>query len=257
MQDIPNRMGEPRRAEVLPPRANLATSAFFLDIDGTLIELAPTPDAVAVPGELPACLTALSARVGGALALVTGRSIETADLLMAPAVLPVAGVHGSELRFADGRIRRPRMHPALPGLKATLAGFVARHPGLILEDKNRAVAVHYRAIPEAGQEVRHYLDELVKVAADDLAVQPGKMVFEIRPRGTSKGGAIAAFLKEAPFVGRVPVFAGDDWTDESAFAAVNAAGGRSIRVGDPDRPTEAGERIRNPAAFRAWLAAHL
>jgi trehalose 6-phosphate phosphatase len=252
--DVQAKMGEAPRAEPLPPPADLAGCALFLDIDGTLLELAPTPDAVVVPGGLPGVLLALADRAGGALALVTGRSIATADLLFQPVRLPVAGIHGAEIRFPDGTLRQPPPAPGLDDIRIGLRGFVARHPGLLLEDKETALAVHFRAVPEAAAEVEAAVRKLAERDGPGFAVQLGKMVVEVRPAGADKGQAVDLFLQSPPFRGRRPIVLGDDWTDEPAFAVANTHGGRSIRIGEAERVTQAGERMRNPAAVRDWLA---
>lgn len=228
--------------------------ALFLDVDGTLIEIAPSPDAVIVPDNLPALLTDLRGMLGGALALVTGRSIETADRLLAPAVLPVAGIHGAEIRLSDGSIHGKAENEALDRISDHLKAFVQTREGLLVEDKGRAVAVHFRLAPEYGDEVERHVRELVEGETAGLEVQPGKMVVEIRPHGADKGRAVEFFLEQPDFNGRLPLVIGDDWTDEAAFRVANARCGRSVRVGRDERPTEAVERLPDPAAVLEWLA---
>ncbi len=232
---------------------DLATWSVLLDIDGTLIDIAPTPEGVVVPPAMPGELRRLFAATGGAMSLVTGRAIATVDRMFAPEQLPVAGIHGFEIRFGDGTVQ---VHPAPPSLalvRPALSRLAGGHPGLLLEDKGSALAVHYRAAPGLGPVVETEVRRAVDAAGPDLHVQSGKMVVEVRPSGATKGTAVAAILARPAFAGRRALAIGDDVTDEAMFAVVNAAGGVSIRVGAPDRPTAAHFRLPDPAAVRAWL----
>jgi trehalose 6-phosphate phosphatase len=244
------------RAARTPPLLDTAGDALFLDVDGTLLDIAARPDLVVVPDGLPATLVALAGRLGGALALLTGRDIATIDRLMAPARLAVAGLHGAELRLPDGSLQRQPPPAALGPVRAELARFAAARPGLLLEDKGAAVAIHFRAAPEREDEVAAMARALVAEAGPALTIQVGKMVVEVRPAGGDKGTALQALLALPPFAGRRPVAIGDDWTDEAAFVAANHAGGRSLRVGIADRPTAAREIIAAPEDVRCWLAAN-
>ncbi|MCB1487303.1 MAG: trehalose-phosphatase [Bauldia sp.] len=228
--------------------------AFFLDIDGTLIDIAPTPDAVVVPAGLPGVLARLRDRTGGALALLTGRGMETVDRLFAPVRLPVGAVHGTELRFPDGRIDVPPVAEALAGIRERLAAFVVAHPGTLLEDKGIAVAVHFRAVPAFHDAVEREVRDAAAAAGDSLAVQPGKAVFEIRPAHADKGHALAAFMQSPGFRGRRPLAVGDDVTDESMFEEAVRRGGRALRVGDARGGSSAQQAFSDPAGVRAWLA---
>ncbi len=234
--------------------SDLSNWALFLDVDGTLLDIAPGPDAVVVPPDLPSVLSRLKDRAGGALALVTGREISFIDRLFAPLELAVAGIHGAELRFPDGTVKSAPVHPDLPGIIGQLYGFAGQYPGLLVEPKGRAVAIHYRKNPEMAEDVENLVHELVQKSAPGLEIQPGKMVFEVRPAKADKGRAISILLEQEPYAGRRPLVLGDDWTDEPAFRTANARDGRSIRVGRDKRPTEANETIADPAAVRRWLA---
>jgi trehalose 6-phosphate phosphatase len=229
-------------------------TAVFLDVDGTLLNIAERPEGVVVPEDLPRTLDRLREACGGALALVTGREIATVDGFFAPLRLAVAGVHGAEIRLADGRDVGLPPHPHLAEVTARLQSFVERNEGLILEKKGRAVAIHFRQVPELCQAVENVAREALSLADDGLELQLGKMVVELRPARADKGAAIDIFMETEPFRGREPLFIGDDWTDESAFQAVNARGGRSIRVGRDIRPTEAKENLPDADAVREWLA---
>jgi trehalose 6-phosphate phosphatase len=235
------------------PPIDLQKWALFLDVDGTLIDIAASPDAVVVPERLPLLLVDLRERLGGALALVTGRSIETVDVLLGDHGLPVGGIHGAEIRLPDGSLYGKAKNEALDRITDHLRAFVQTRPGLLVEDKGRAVAVHYRLAPELGDEVERHVRQLVETETTGLEIQPGKMVVEIRPEGADKGRAVEVFLEQAAFAGRCPLMIGDDYTDESAFRVSNSRGGRSIRVGRDERPTEATERLADPAEVLAWL----
>jgi trehalose 6-phosphate phosphatase len=226
--------------------------ALFLDVDGTLLDIAPHPAAVRVDAGLRQLLGRLCSASGGALALVSGRSVADVEALFAPLELCVAGQHGAERRDFAGRLHRQVRQPA--GLRVAaerLGRFAADRPGLVIENKGLNIAVHYRNAP--GYE-RELADELARVLAElgeDFELQAGKMVFEVKPAGQSKGAAIAQFMREAPFKGRLPVFVGDDLTDESGFATTNKLGGHSIKVGAGD--SAASWRLPDPEGVRSWL----
>ncbi|MDE1159910.1 MAG: trehalose-phosphatase [Neorhizobium sp.] len=229
--------------------------ALFLDIDGTLIDLAETPDGIVVPDGLAGNLQSLSDHLGGALALVTGRALPYADRLFAPHRFPIAGLHGAERRDAAGTISRFEPDAAFEILKAEMVTEAGRWPGVLIEDKGAAVAAHYRRAPEAKDEVEAMMQRALASAGADFALQFGKMVIEIRPAVASKGRALEAFLGEAPFAGRRPIAIGDDVTDEAMFRTVNAMGGHSIRItDDPTQPTEAQAVIASAEDLRRQIA---
>ncbi|MGH8495005.1 MAG: trehalose-phosphatase [Gammaproteobacteria bacterium] len=206
--------------------------AFFLDVDGTLVEIAAHPDLARVTPRLIELLRRLPAAVGGAMALVSGRSIASLDAMLAPLELPLAGLHGLERRDAAGRVHHAMAdEERLHGAKNELWAFAENHPGLLVEDKGPAVAVHFRGAPSLETAVRDRLADVVKRLGAGWCLQRGKKVLEIKPTGRNKGTAIEEFMREAPFAGRVPVFIGDDVTDEAGFEAVNRLGGHSIGVG--------------------------
>lgn len=235
------------------PRADWC---LFLDFDGTLVELRDHPDEVEVSTDLPALLASLAGGLGGAIAIVSGRQIDGLDRLLAPLELPVAGVHGLERRDAAGRLHRDLdAEHRLVDVGEAVAEFVDRHAGLYWEDKGAAFAIHYRRAPEYADEVRAFLQRQCDRLDGDFHLQAGKAVLELKPAGRDKGAAVAAFLEEPPFRGRTPVFIGDDVTDEDAFEVVNARGGHSIRIGEPDVPTHARYRIDSVGDALGWLAA--
>ena len=236
-----------------PPRVT-AGDALFLDLDGTLVEIAPVPDAARAARHLPALLETVSQRVGSAMAIVSGRPIAEIDRILAPLILPAAGLHGLERRSANGTHGSPPTLPRYDELRATLQAFAADHPGILLEDKGAALALHYRARPELGAAAAAAVETALGHGRDGIVIQHGKAVIELRPDGADKGMAVAAFMSEPPFAGRRPVFAGDDITDEAAFLTVRARGGVTVRVGGGDT-TAAEWNLADVAAVHAWLAA--
>lgn len=235
----------------LPPFA--ADWAFFLDIDGTLLEHADRPDAVKVDVAMRRLLADLNEGAAGALALISGRSVADIDGLFAPLVLPAAGQHGAERRDASGGMHR-HAFDAAPVRRAAerLRAYAAAHPGLVFEDKGQNLALHFRLAPQLEGDASALMEEAVSGLGDAFELQRGKMVLEIRPGGRDKGSAIAEFMAEPPFRGRTPVFIGDDLTDEFGFGVVNDLGGISVKVGEG--PSRARWRIADAAAVRAWLA---
>jgi trehalose 6-phosphate phosphatase len=229
--------------------------ALFLDLDGTLFDLAATPDAIQVPLSLPTDLQAVSARLKGALALVTGRSLAYADALFAPCRFPIAGLHGAELRAADGQTVVATATPAFVALKQRLIEQTAWMEGVLIEDKGAAVAAHYRLAPAYDTALEGIMRAIAEEAGRDWVLQPGKMVFEIRPARADKGDAVSAYLMQPAFAGRLPITIGDDLTDESMFALANDRGGQSIRVGSLSAPTCALAKVSSPSMVRSALSA--
>jgi len=228
--------------------------ALFLDVDGTLVELAPTPDEARAAPQVPALLERLRQRLGGAVALVSGRSIATLDRMLHPAVLPAVGVHGLEWRTAHGQThRRANAAGALAAARDQLQVFVTAHGGVLLEDKGLTVALHYRARPDLGTEARSVAERVALDSGGRLELLEGKCMLELKPPGTDKGGGIRQLLRDPPFAGRRPVFVGDDVTDEAGFGAVNALGGISVVV-DLDRASAATYRLADVTAVLRWLA---
>jgi trehalose 6-phosphate phosphatase len=227
--------------------------ALFLDVDGTLVEIAETPQGVHVPTSLKQLLDEVRWRLDGALALVSGRSLNNLDQLFTPLRFIASGVHGCERRTADGHVLRPEVDAAtIARVRTQLADFVRGHEGLLLEDKHYAVAVHFRRAPEMQDEVYRIMSDMLVQLGPTFALQAGKSVLELRPGAWTKGSSITAFMQEAPFVGRTPVFIGDDVTDEDAFAVVNEMSGVSIRVGNP-AATLARHRLGGVSEVLRWL----
>jgi trehalose 6-phosphate phosphatase len=226
----------------------------FLDIDGTLVEIADTPSAVVVDASLNALIAAVAQRLNGALALVSGRGLATIDRLFAPLELPAAGQHGAERRSASGVLSAAKSGPDtnLDRARAPLRAFVASHPGTLFEDKGRTLAIHYRLAPEHESGVFRAVVAAAAPLEAGYEVLAGNKVLEIKPRGFTKGTAAEAFMSEPPFAGRTPVFVGDDLTDEPGLRFAERAGGVSIAVGDRLR---AQWHLENPREVRRWLAA--
>jgi trehalose 6-phosphate phosphatase len=226
--------------------------ALFLDFDGTLVDIAERPDAVVVePGLLPV-LERLRERLGGALAIVSGRPISFLDERLAPCRFDAAGLHGLEHRIRGNLFPcRPEAYPDLRREVARLQDATATRPGMIVEDKGCSVALHWRMAPEQA----HFAQELAQSTARTLGgkyrLQFGKAVAQILPSASGKGRVIQSFLAEVPYQGRRPVFIGDDLTDEHGFEAVNRAGGRSVRIGPG--PSIARFRLDAPADLHCGL----
>jgi trehalose 6-phosphate phosphatase len=249
-----SRLARPRP---LPPPPLAARDALFLDIDGTLLELAPTPGDVRVDAQIAALLPALHAALGGACALVTGRSLTDVDSLFPGARLPAAGQHGCERRDASGALHlHAPDRQVLARLRTLFTEFAARHEGLLVENKGASLALHYRQAPQLASHVHRTISAALAELPDAaIRLQPGKRLVEVRPDGRDKGTAIRDFLREAPFAGRRPVFVGDDLGDEYGFAVIRRFGGVGVKVGPG--PTRARHRLPDVAAVRVWLAALL
>jgi len=231
-----------------------ASDALFLDIDGTLVDLAPAPDGVDVDPALAPALALAATTLGGALALVTGRSIRDADRLFPGLVLPIAGQHGCERRGGDGTLH---LHASdsrtLDRLRDLFASFAARHPGILVEHKGASLALHYRAVPGLASHVHQAIRQAMNGVDGTWTVEGGKRLVEVRPDGRDKGRAIADFVAEPPFAGRRPVFVGDDRGDEHGFRVVERIGGVAIKVGSGR--TCARYRLPDVDAVRSWIAA--
>jgi trehalose 6-phosphate phosphatase len=228
-------------------------SALFLDFDGALVNIAPHPSAVLVPPSLVGILTTAYRRLGGAIAIVSGRCMAEIDMFLAPLVLPVAGEHGAQWRNAEGDSFEldkiafaSDLEPALQAAKM----LVKQNNSLFLERKTVGFALHYRMAPALYTLCWNTLLPLVQHSSK-LALIRGKYVMEVVPSAVDKGTAISRFMQLPPFHGRTPLFFGDDVTDEAGFAAVQAVCGYGVKVGAG--PTVALHRCPNPAALRAWL----
>jgi trehalose 6-phosphate phosphatase len=226
----------------LPP---LERAALLLDLDGTLLDIAPTPDAVVVPTGLLDVLHALRGLLHDAVAVVTGRPVEAIDALLGEAVFAAAGEHGGAIRHEPGgALERPPLPRVPPAWTDTAEHMVAAHPGALFEPKMHGFALHYRTVPEAEIALRDGLMALLS-GNEAFELLAGRMIWEVRPRSVDKGTAVRALMARAPFRSRVPVFLGDDVTDEDGIAAAVQLGGAGLRVP---------EVFGGPAGVRTWLA---
>jgi trehalose 6-phosphate phosphatase len=238
--------------------------ALFLDVDGTLIEFAPRPEAVRVPPDLADALARAERRLGGALALVSGRAIADLDRLMTPLRLRAIGLHGAELRATPDAA--PPATAALPAAVVDAArALLPAFPGTWLEDKGPSFAVHYRAVPSLGGELGAALARFVHRAAEDrfvhraaedganprLELMAGELVYEIKPAGFDKGSALSQFMRLPPFAGRRPVFVTDHAIDRAGIEAAASLGGCALSVGR--KLPGAVACFRDPASVREWL----
>ena len=221
--------------------------ALFLDIDGTLLDIAEQPGGVVVPRSLPPLLTSIRARLGGALALVSGRRLADIDRLMAPAELPCAAEHGACLRLADGSVHSVSERNAVPEiLRRRLHSATRTWPGVFVEDKRFNVAVHFRQAPSFRDQVERFMHDLADEAGNGFEVLSARQSFELRHRSSNKGDAVRRFMTEPTFSSRRPVFVGDDVTDEDGFVVALELGGLALDV-----------RVQfdgRPARVREWLA---
>jgi len=232
---------------------DLRKCAILLDIDGTILDLASTPQQVWVPTGLRQTLARLDALTGGALALVSGRPLHDIDLIFSPLELAAIGGHGAELRALPNAQPVLRAKPLSAALKRQLAGIAELGPGILAEDKGYSLALHYRLAPERGDDVRAAVDRICAIEPPGtIDILPGKFVVEIKPAGIDKANAVCDLMNRAPFAGRNPIFIGDDTTDEPVFGIISQFGGLGFSVGRvaPD----VNGHFDKPESVRAWLA---
>ena len=228
--------------------------ALYLDVDGTILDLALTPDTVEVPDWLVPTLRRLADKLEGAVALVSGRTIPAIDALFNPLKLPAVAVHGGQIRLPSGAtlVDEP-LAAALQAAGPLLERAILPLRGVQLENKHCAIALHYRRVPESGREVLKIAEVVASGMGAQFAVLVGKCVVEIRPRHLTKGAGLQRLMEEAPFRGRTPIFAGDDLSDEDAFQVVNQLGGITLRVGEAAAASAATHRLTEPEQLRRWL----
>jgi trehalose 6-phosphate phosphatase len=239
---------------VMPP---LSECALLLDIDGTLLDFAPTPREVWVPPELATALGKLLQRTNGALAMVSGRSLNDIDLIFAPMQFPAVGGHGAEMRLSpDNESVAAHAPPLDKELKRRLAAIAKISPGILLEDKGYSLALHYRLAPHAEQAI---YDAVSAIRADlpnaPIEILPGKSVCEIKHSGFTKATGVIELMTHEPFKGRRPVFLGDDVTDETVFAIMPGLNGLAFSVGRHAQGVAG--HFDGPREVRAWLASLL
>jgi trehalose 6-phosphate phosphatase len=257
MDETMQRGVEPRgnsRAIPSPDSIDIAHTALLLDVDGTLLDIAAAPDGVVVPRPLASTLGDLLAQSGGAMALVSGRTIATLDRLFAPLTMPAIGGHGAEMRpSSDGRITKRRPASLGARLRRKLHALAGIDPRLLVEDKLHSVAVHYRLALQREDLLKREVEAIV--AADresDVESLFGKAVIEVKPKHFNKGTAVIELMERGPFAGRTPLFIGDDTTDESVFAILPELAGYGFSVG---REMAGADGVfESPQAVRTWLA---
>jgi trehalose 6-phosphate phosphatase len=234
---------------MMPPVSG--NTALFLDIDGTLLDLARTPDRVKVPGELLRALEKLTHQLHGALAFVSGRSLESIDKLFAPFRPAAIGAHGGEIRGVQGEVAR--IAPLPDSVREIFTGLAGHVPGLLLEDKKCAMALHYRLAPETRPVLTSAMEKHAALfAAEKVHILHGKAVIEVRPDGIDKGSAVLKLARQKPFKGRAVLFGGDDTTDIDVFRILPKLGGRGFSVGK--RFAGAEHVFETPRAVRQWLS---
>lgn len=247
-----SRSGAPGLAPA--PPLDPARDALFLDLDGTLVDIAERPELIVADDRLREMLRAAGNRLHGRLVVVTGRPLVDVDRHLRDAVPLAAGIHGAELRGVAAPAVDPLLERALARARRTLreeeGGPLLQ--GILIEDKGGGIALHFRQQPSQGAAAGRLAAQLADDSAGLLVVQPGRMVVEVKPRGADKGRAVMAFLAAPLFAGSRPVFVGDDLTDEAGFAAAVAAGGHGVLVGDR-QPSAARYALANVAAVHAWL----
>lgn len=235
-----------------PPAALLDGAALFLDFDGTLVDLADTPDAVSVSAGLPSLLRRLCSRLGGRVAIVSGRAVRDLERHLDCSGIAISGSHGLELRLATGEHLPLAAPVGIAELRDEIARFAEAAPGLLIEEKPASIALHYRQAPHTEEEVNAFMASLAQRSG--FVLQAGKMVLELRPSGADKGDALRTFMAQPPFAGSRPIFIGDDVTDEHGFEAAAAMGGAGVLVGPP-RPSAARFRLDGVAEVAEWLEA--
>jgi len=230
----------------------LPSRAVLLDVDGTILDLAPTPLEVIVPPDLTVALERLAKRPGGALAFVSGRPLAELDLFFAPLKLPAIAGHGAEVRLIDGKVHRATTFLD-PELKAEIACIADERPGVVIEDKGYSIAVHYRLAPHLGHEVRDAVSAVcARFSSARLEILPGKSVVEVKQPSFNKGTAVRDLMQHAPFKGRKPIFIGDDVTDEAAFQVLPEFDGVGFSVGREVQGIAG--MFETPADVRRWIA---
>jgi trehalose 6-phosphate phosphatase len=255
--EIDDRQERQKTGSVPVPRAilpHLGECALLFDIDGTLIDLAPTPDGIYVPPELPGQLQELWRLTSGALALVSGRMIDDIDQIMKPIKLPAVGGHGVQMRpLADAAVREAIVKPMNPNLKKRFAALAGLSAGILIEDKGYSIAVHYRLAPHAERQIFNAVTAIQADLPDaPLEVLNGKFVVEIKQEGFSKATAVRELMAQPPFAGRQPIFLGDDVTDESVFGIMPDIDGLAYSVGRKAQGVAG--HFDSPHDVRAWIA---
>ena len=237
---------------LLQSGAELPLLAVFTDFDGTLVDIAETPDDIHVPNDLADQIDRATRDFDHAFAVITGREIADIDRFLSPLQLPIAGAHGSQRRRADGTMEEldGTLIAGAEEIVRAIEPLAMAHPELLIEPKTGTVALHYRQAPDLADPCLRAMEEALQDHPEFSLVQ-GKMVLEARPAAFDKGAALRAFMQEEPFAGRTPIFIGDDRTDEDAFRAAQELGGVGIKLGPGE--TIARMRIADVASVRALI----
>jgi trehalose 6-phosphate phosphatase len=235
-----------------PLISDLRRSAILLDVDGTILDIAASPQEVWVPKGLRPTLTRLVESTGGALALVSGRTINDIDLLFTPLQLPAIGVHGAEMRLNGQGEVQARVVPLSKPLKRRLATVAELGPGILVEDKGFSLALHYRLAPDKGPAVLDAIGEICASAPEEpVEILPGKLVVDVKPAAVNKGTAVSELMRHRPFAGRRPIFIGDDTTDLAVFGVIPRLGGQAYSVGGIVADVDG--HFETPETVRSWL----
>jgi trehalose 6-phosphate phosphatase len=237
--------------EIIPPPLDPRRHALFLDFDGSIVDFAPTPDTIVLMSGTIPLLEDVSDRLGGALAVVTGRHIADVDRHLAPLLLPASGVHGREFRPRPGDERDDPVPAEIEHARRRLKAALAPDNLIRLEDKGSALVLHFRAHPDQRGRAEALAGDAAR-GLGTLHVMAGHAIFEILQRGITKGRALRRFMRRPPFAGRIPVFVGDDATDEDGMRAAAAGGGFGVKIGPEE--TVAAYRLPDTAAVHAWLS---
>jgi trehalose 6-phosphate phosphatase len=250
---ISDRIANTMTAVSTPHAPDLRHSAILLDIDGTILDFAPSPHQVSVPAGLRETLTHLSSLTGGALALVSGRSIDDIDAIFSPLRVAAIGVHGAEMRTGAHAPVQQRAVPLSDDLKRRLGKVAELEPGILVEDKGYSIALHYRQSPASEPEVLRAIRTICAGAPQEaVEILPGKFVVDIKPPAITKGEAVRELMQYPPFAGRHPIFIGDDTTDLSVFDVIPKFGGRAYSVGELTADVDG--HFDTPEIVRLWLA---
>lgn len=243
----------PELSHLKNEKDSLSKHAFFFDLDGTLLDIASAPDKIQLPQQLHDILSHLHWHLDGAFALITGRPVSFVDTIFHSHSFEIAGLHGAQIRNSDGCIRTHKIDDSFREAKRYVEDTLTDYPDIKLEDKEVALALHYRSNPRLQQTAANIINKATSITGDNWTVQHGKMVVELRPAGSDKGSALDHFMAKPAFQSRIPIAFGDDVTDEEMFAAAHRYSGASVKIGASLRNSCAMSLIPSPTALRNWL----
>ncbi|RBO95444.1 trehalose-phosphatase [Pseudochrobactrum asaccharolyticum] len=243
----------PELSHLKNDKGSLSKHAFFFDLDGTLLDIASAPDKIQLPQQLYDILSHLHWHLDGALALITGRPVSFVDTIFPSHSFEIAGLHGAQIRNSDGSIRALKIDDRFRAAKRYIEDTLTDYPDIKLEDKEVALALHYRSNPRLQKTTKDIINKAASITGDNWTVQHGKMVAELRPAGSDKGSALDHFMAKPAFQSRIPIAFGDDLTDEAMFAAAHKYSGASAKIGASLQQSCAMSLISSPSALRNWL----